>query len=93
VATKTIPYFTQAGLLRAATDAARENRNRKVDVRALAKHLSAQLPDTKYPVVFHFVHNEVEARCNIAIGGDMTIWLDVPLSDFTRLPVAEVDVE
>jgi DNA-directed RNA polymerase subunit RPC12/RpoP len=81
---KEVRYFTKATLIQANGEAIASERNRTL----VPEKLDA-LPDKKFPVVFSFVHNDLEARCQVVLDENGTsALLDVPLAAYNSLPVA-----
>ena len=79
-----VKVFDKDGLMKAAKHAENEEKNRSVYTDKLQKHVNKQPEDTVYPIVFDFVHNDIEIRAQIEIDSNNTIWLDVDIDKFNK---------
>ena len=72
-----VRYFTKDNLKKAILHAENTNKARSVYSSTVFALLKDHDKNTKYPVVFDMIHNQVELRMRIAISEDVTIMLDV----------------
>lgn len=82
-----VKYLTRDFIIKLNNRAIQRKANRTLKVKFVSK-----LSDNfKYPIVEAVLHNDVEMRCTIAYNDKGNIcWLDIPLSDYNRLPVIDV---
>tara|TARA_R100000234_G_scaffold115376_1_gene91304 strand:+ start:789 stop:1163 length:375 start_codon:yes stop_codon:yes gene_type:complete len=72
-----VRYFTKDNLKKAILHAENTDKARSVYSSTVFAFLKDHDKNTKYPVVFDMIHNQVELRMRIAISEDVTIMLDV----------------
>ena len=72
-----IRVFNKINLIEAIYHAEKTDKARSVYSDTVIAYINKNPKDTKYPVVFDMIHNQVELRMKIAISKDTNIWLDV----------------
>ena len=85
---KNITYLTPDDLERLNTKAIKSGKNRCLT----DEFINERMPrgDVKFPVGFNMIHNDVEVRCSIAVGDDLSVWLDMDVEDFVALPMVSM---
>tara|TARA_Y100000593_G_C4322576_1_gene344681 strand:+ start:9730 stop:10032 length:303 start_codon:yes stop_codon:yes gene_type:complete len=75
-------YFTKDLLIKANNESIRRGRNRNLVVSKIKK-----LPDDyKFPVLFEFIHNDVEMRTEVMLDKDTKVFLDISFKYYNELP-------
>ncbi|MGE3483498.1 MAG: hypothetical protein AB7L09_02080 [Nitrospira sp.] len=85
-----IKYFTAALLIEVNEESIRSGRSRNLHTDLLRK-----LPqDLRFPVGLNFLHGDFEVRAQVTVGPSadklQSVWLDMPIETFNRLPELEV---
>lgn len=81
-------YLTKKELVRINQKSIEENRNRTLEPSKISELDDKLL----FPVIFGFVHNDVEMRASIGLAENISVFLDMSFDDFNKLPIKMKEV-